>query len=295
MITDLTLEGFKRAILAHFPDLPIASISFLGEGWANRLCLVNETLIFRFPLDAQSEQQLLREIRLLPVLGPELPLAIPEYRYIALNREKTPFVFVGYECIPGVSVLRPGEALRRATWWRSQAGAFLTALHRIPLDKVMAAGLEGYPTAQAWRDALAAKRARYEQHVCPLLTTAQCQALLSGIEKATGDERMVAFSPVVIHQDFDFHNFLVDLEQQQITGVLDFGSISMGDPAVDVSPAIRPYYGGCIDGGWDFRRDFYQRTGALEDLLYIQTCEHAIPNQDAIRDRKLQEIARIWP
>ncbi|MDX9955615.1 MAG: hypothetical protein RBT75_16060, partial [Anaerolineae bacterium] len=69
MITDLTLEGFKRAILAHFPDLPIASISFLGEGWANRLCLVNETLIFRFPLDAQSEQQLLREIRLLPVLG----------------------------------------------------------------------------------------------------------------------------------------------------------------------------------------------------------------------------------
>jgi len=293
-MTEIALEQFKQAILAQYPDLPIASISFLGEGWANRLCLVNKTLIFRFPLDATSEQQLLREIRLLPVLIPELPLPIPEYKYVTLNSEKYPFAFVGYERIPGVSIPQPSETLRQAIWWRLQAGAFLTALHRIPIRKVTAVGLEGYPTAQAWRDALAAKHAPYERHVCPLLTAARCKAMLSYLEKAVCDERMVAFSPVVLHQDFDFHNFLVDLEQQQITGVIDFGSVSIGDPAVDVSPEIQPYYGGRIDSGWNFRRDYYKRTGALEDLLYIRTCEHEIPNQEAIQERKLLEIAGIW-
>ncbi len=293
-MTEISLEQFKQAIVAQFPDLPIASFSFLGEGWANRLCLVNKTLIFRFPLDVNSEQQLLREIRLLPILIPALPLPIPEYKYIALGSEKYPFAFVGYERIPGVSIPRPSPTLRQATWWRSQAGTFLTALHRFPICKVRAVGLEGYPTAQAWRDAVAAKHAPYERYVCPLLPTTQCTAILSYLETAVGDERMVAFSPVVLHQDFDFHNFLVDLEQQQITGVLDFGSVSIGDPAVDVSPEIRPYYGGTIDSGWDFRRDYYKRTSALEDLLYIRTCEHEIPNQKAIQDRKLLEIARIW-
>ena len=119
--------------------------------------------------------------------------------------------------------------------------------------------------------------------------------MLSDLEKAIDDERMVSFSPVVLHQDFDFHNFLVDLEKQQITGVLDFGSISIGDPAVDISSEVRPYYGGKIDVGWDFRRNYYQRTGALEDLLYIRTCGHDIPNQKAVQDRKLRQIASLWP
>lgn len=291
---ELNLEQSKKAILAQFPDLPITSISFLGEGWANRLCLVNQTLIFRFPLDGNSEKLLLQEIRLLPILSPELPLPIPDYEYISLDSEEYPFSFAGYAKIPGESIQHPSTALRQAIWWRQQAGVFLTTLHRIPINKVTEVGLEGYQTAQAWQDARVAKHKLYERYVFPLLPAAQRQVISSSLEKAVYDERMVAFSPVVLHQDFGFHNFLVDLEKQQIMGVIDFGSISIGDPAVDVSPAIQPYYDGTIDAGWDFRRDYYQRTSALEDLLYICTSEHEIPNKEAIQERKLQQIARRW-
>ena len=100
--------------------------------------------------------------------------------------------------------------------------------------------------------------------------------------------------PVVIHQDFDLHNLLMDLECQQVTGVIDFGTLSIGDPAVDVSSVLEPYYEGIIDAGWGFRRAYYRRTGALEDLLYVCTCDHEIPHKDAIQARKLLEIARIW-
>lgn len=291
---ELNLEQFKKAILAQFPDLPITSISFLREGGANQVCLVNQTLIFRFPLDGSSEKQLLQEIRLLPILISELPLPIPDYEYISLASEEYPFAFVGYVQIPGESIHHPSTALRQAIWWRQQAGAFLTALHRIPINKVTEVGLEDYQTPQAWRDARVEKHELYERYVFSLLPATQRQVIPSLLEKAVYDERMVAFSPVVLHQDFDFHNFLVDLENQQITGVIDFGSISIGDPATDVSSEIQPYYGGIIDAGWNFRRDYYQRTAALEDLLYICTCEHEIPNKEAIQERKVQQIVKSW-
>ncbi len=291
---EINLEQFKKAILTQFPDLPIRSISFLGAGWANRVCLVNQTLIFRFPRNSSSEKRLLQEIRLLPILGPELPIPIPHYEYISFTSEAYPFAFVGYVLLPGEAIPHPIPALRQATWWRKQAGAFLTALHRIPISKVIEAGLAGYQTAQAWRDARAAKHAQYERHVFPLLPASQRKIIISLLEKTISDERMVAFSPVVLHQDFDFHNFLVDLEKQQITGVLDFGSISIGDPAVDITLEVQPYYRNRIDTGWDFRRDYYQRTGALEDLLYIRTCGHEVPNQEAIQEKKLWEVAKSW-
>ena len=293
-MTEQILDQYQQAISAHFPDLPIGSIFLLREGWANRLCLVNHTIVFRFPLDSYSEGQLLREIRLLPVLAPELPLPIPNYTYIAPASEAYPYSFVGYPFIPGISIPQPSEALRQAQWWRPQVGKFLTALHRIPVDRVVATDLEGYQTAQAWRDALATKHEPFARYVFPFLAAWQRKAIARYLNEAIHDERMVAFLPVVLHQDFDFHNFLIDLETQQVTGVVDFGACSIGDPAVDISPEILPYYGGVIDPGWDFRRDYYIRTSALEDLLYICTCEHELPNGESARDRKLLEIERIW-
>ena len=289
-----TIDSYRRAISTYFPDLQIRSITFFGEGWANRLCLVNETIIFRFPLDAHSEGQLQSEIRLLPVLAPELPLPIPDYQYVAPTSDAYPYPFVGYPRIPGISIKNAPEALRQAVWWRRPVGKFLTALHRIPVYKVVAAGLNGYQTSQSWRDALAAKHELFERHVFPWLPASQCRSIARYLHASVRDEHMLSFSPVVLHQDFDFHNFLVDLETQQVTGVIDFGMCSIGDPVVDVSPEIRPYYGGEIDPGWDFRRDYYIRTSALEDLLYIFTCEHTLPNIEAVRSRKLSEITRIW-
>jgi len=293
-MTTFTVEHYTRAIVTQYPELLITSISLLGAGWANRVCVVNNTLVFRFPRHVTSEQQFLRELRVLPILLPDVPLPIPDYTYIALHRETYPFAFGGYERIPGVALPHPSQALRQATWWRAPAGAFLTALHRISIEHVMTAGVEGYPTAHAWREALIAKHDPFERVVFPLLSPPQRHAIRSYLKQAVCDDRMVAFSPVVLHQDFDLHNLLVDLDTQQVTGVIDFGSLSIGDPAVDVSSALHPYYDGTIDVGWDFRRAYYTRTSALEDLVYLCTCEHEIPQKDVIQARKLLEIAKMW-
>jgi len=290
----MTLEFYQHAISAHFPDLCIHSIAFYKEGWGNRLCLVNGAIVFRFPVDPHGAHQLEREIRLLPILAPELPLPIPTYQYVAPASDAYPYPFVGYPLIPGASYPQPPVTLREAIWWRPAVGDFLTALHRIPIQKVVATGIEGYETSHAWRDALAQKHGPYEQHIFPLISAGLRQNIRRYLREAIRDERMMSFSPVVIHQDFDFYNILVDLDAQQVTGIVDFGMCSIGDPVVDVSQEIRPYYRGEVDPGWDFRRDYYRRTSALEDLLYLCTCDHGLPDGEAVRSRKLLEIAQIW-
>ena len=87
---------------------------------------------------------------------------------------------------------------------------------------------------------------------------------------------------------------LIDLDAQQVTGVVDFGCCSIDDPLLDVSPEIQPFYHGDIDAGWDFRRNYYKKTSALEDLLYICTCEHNLPNREEAQCRKIEKINMIW-
>jgi aminoglycoside phosphotransferase (APT) family kinase protein len=291
---NLSLQQYKQAIIAEFPEFNISSIALLGHGWANQVCLVNEEYVFRFPFDANSEKQLLREIRILPILSPKLPIATPAYQFISLSSSQYPYSFVGYERIPGESIPHPSVSLRKTIWWRSQAGDFLTTLHRIPIDGKIAKLIDGYRTAQEWKDARLRKHALYEQYIFPLLPSKLCGEISANLDQAIHDDRMVSFTPVILHQDFGFHNFLVDLEKKKITGVIDFGNITIGDPVVDISYAIKPHYKGFIDPGWDFRCDYYQRTGALEDLLYLCAYQNDMPDKERIIDRKLSEVIKIW-
>jgi aminoglycoside phosphotransferase (APT) family kinase protein len=254
---------------------------------------VNETLVFRFPKDSDSEQQLLREIRLLPILAPSLPLAIPQYTYIAPASTFFPHTFVGYPLITGISLHQAPEATRRASWWRTAVGAFLTALHRIPVDAIAEVGLTGYSTAIAWRDACQSAHERYRRWVFPLLAPTQQHAINDYLRTVLADARMLSFTPVILHQDFGFHNLLVDVDLQLVTGVIDFGSCTVGDPALDVPSEVESHYGGVIDRGWHYRQDYYRRTAAFEDSAYL--CTRTERDVSAMVARKVEAIAQIWP
>jgi aminoglycoside phosphotransferase (APT) family kinase protein len=130
--------------------------------------------------------------------------------------------------------------------------------------------------------------------VYPHLAQAKRNQIRNYLSRAIKNDHMLSLSPVIIHQDFGFHNILVNLEDKEITGVLDFGLCSIGDPVLDVFQEILPYYKGEVDPGWQFRCDYYLRTAALEDLLAIFTSNHPIHDCDAILARKMREIQALW-
>jgi aminoglycoside 2''-phosphotransferase len=169
----------------------------------------------------------------------------------------------------------------------------LTALHRVPVDAVAEVELDGYSTATAWRDACQSAHNRYRQWAYPFLTPAQQHAVDHYLSTVLADSRMLSFTPVILHQDFGFHNLLVDLDRQLVTGVIDFGSCTVGDPALDVPSEVESHYGGVIDRGWRYRQDYYRRTAAFEDLAYL--CTRTERDVSAMVARKVEAIAQEWP
>ena len=71
-------ERLARQLLeAQFPELTVAGLRLLAEGWDNTVWLVNGDLVFRFPRRAIAIPGVEREIAILPALAPRLPAAIP--------------------------------------------------------------------------------------------------------------------------------------------------------------------------------------------------------------------------
>ena len=85
------------------------------------------------------------------------------------------------------------------------------------------------------------------------------------------------YEPVLKHGDFGPSNILFDEEKQTVTGVIDFGSSGMGDPAYDFAGLLSGYGEEFIEWCGDVypgvkvpmrRIRFYQGTFALLEALF---------------------------
>jgi aminoglycoside phosphotransferase (APT) family kinase protein len=270
---DAHLKKYRVAIARNFPQLTITNMEYLGEGWNSLACRVNEDLIFRFPKRAEVEQSLLTETRLLPQLAPHLPAAIPDFSYIASARTKNqPYIFVGYPLIPGTPLQDCPEEVLKADWWRPALAKFLVALHSFPLEKAAASEVPNklFPNSPVndWRSSFQHFYRETEEMVFPLLKQEQQHKIRRRFNEFLNDERNFDFSPALIHADLNEEHVLLDLERQELSGVIDFGDCCIGDPAYDVWGSLLPFYDRPREAGWENRRQFYLRLPALNSIIF---------------------------
>jgi len=264
-----TLDNYRAAIGERFPGVRISTLDFLSEGWESVACLVNGHLVFLFPKRAMAEHYLRTEIRLLPELAPHLPLPIPCFDYVAdPPGQHVPFAFVGYE-------------LLQAEWWKPPVGAFLTALHRFPVARARELGvrpisqtakLTGKAAAPAnWRETLSDFYELTRQDAFPRLSRELQGKLARRFEGFLAEERHFAFEPVLVHADLQQDHILLKMPEQQLSGIIDFGDVGIGDPAMDVWPSLLPYYGGQVDETFQTRHAFYRQLfPPLNALIFGQ-------------------------
>ena len=268
---DSQLEIYQAALHENFPDLPITQLEYLSEGWDSVACRINQELIFRFPKRAEVVESLQREIALLPQLAPTLPLPIPQFQYIGQPSETFPFSFVGYKALPGVMQAEWPEEVRQAEWWKPHFGNFLTALHSFPVEKARAAGIRDYgpfiEPAATWHETLEDFYSAVREEIYPLLAVAQQDDLADYFEDFLDNEEYFQFQPVLVHADLWDDHVLYDSATKQL-GIIDFGDMSIGDPALDVSELILPYYQGKADPTFLTRRHFYSGLPPLIGLLF---------------------------
>lgn len=237
----------------EFPTLVWSEVRRVKVGEDHDVIVLDEKLIFRFPRNKAYKKTLATEIRLLrTLLRRSLPFAVPRYQYIAHDQS-----FGGYELIPGHKLTLAAFARlspKEKTNFVREIASFLSALHRLPTKTLFGS------TETGWN--LARYRERYFKERRKVVAGAISPQLLRRIDDFFETTyRSIAEAPAmaVIHYDLRDEHILV--RERQISGIIDFGDSTRGDPAFDFT---------CL---WDFGdttiTEIYKRYRGPKDDMFL--------------------------
>ena len=228
---DVALVG--RLLAAQFPewaDLPLAAVR--PRGTDNALYRLGEELVVRLPRREQNVEPLEKECRWLPVLAPLLPLAVPVPVAVGEPGAGYPFMWSVYRWLPGKPVTEaPIADLGRAA---AELAAFVAALQRIDTAAAPHAGKHNFGRGQPL-----ARRDNTTRAAIADLGGSIDGAALAAVWDSALDAAEWNCSPVWIHGDIDARNLLV--EDGNLSAVVDFGTLGVGDPAYDVMVAWKVF------------------------------------------------------
>ena len=221
---DVDPDLVRRLLAVQQPDLAQLPVELMANGWDNAMYRVGDVLVARLPRREVAAELVSREQRWLPVLAPRLPLPVP-----APVRTGQPAL--GYPWSWSIIPFLPGQAAARtapADWPDAAVslGRFLAALHVPAPPQAPANPVRGVP--------LANRSERLAQHLSAASGLAEHRAVTRAWQAALA---VPAWDqpPVWLHGDLHPANIVV--HRGRISGVIDFGDITSGDPATDLSAA----------------------------------------------------------
>jgi aminoglycoside phosphotransferase (APT) family kinase protein len=213
-------ELARRLIGSQFPELELRSLHHLAEGWDNTVWVANGELAFRFPRRAIAVPLIEREIELLPLLAPLLPLPIPVPTHVGHASDEFGWPFFGAQLVPGREVAEEDvEPVR----FGAQLGAFLRALHDLELDFPLADDAN-----QRADMTLRVPIAREQLSELGALSDEVESVLDAALDLETPEATVLA------HGDLHLRHALVGRDGG-LSGVIDWGDVCRADPSVDMA------------------------------------------------------------
>jgi aminoglycoside 2''-phosphotransferase len=289
------IEDYRQIIAARFPNLALASCNVHSQGWDSVAVVVNDALIFRFPKRRDVEPQYQIERRLLPTLSNVLPLPIPDVAFFWPGSDAYPGSFIGHHLIKGVQLATEHLTPEHTTSVAQQLGQFLSALHRFPIEQAAQLGVPTFDEA-GWRQRYQNQYAQIQARVLPLLDeVAQARIMRDWQTFLAGTTR---FQVALIHHDLADEHILYDPARGAISGIIDWGDVAIGDPAIDFTGLLAAYgkdftervlahYQGEVDTSFRNRIRFYQGVMPLNTVLFgLDTAQ-----EEFVR-KGLEKIAR---
>lgn len=210
----------------QFPQLGQESIRFLGSGWDNQAFLVDERWVFRFPHRQLAVELIAKETRWLPELAKRLPLQTSAAVWIGEPSARFPHPFAGSTFIPGESLDQISVADERRL--AHQLGQFLRELHDVPI------------TESAPHDELRRADISYRIELLQkrLLADDFNHIERSTMQRAFEVSQAAKPSPIRSWVHGDLYPRHVIVENDQVSGIIDWGDMHVGDPAIDASMAF---------------------------------------------------------
>ena len=212
-----------RALLQEqHPDLAHLVPVKVAEGWDNFLFRLGDELAVRLPRRAASATLIEHEQRWLPQLSARLPVPVPVPVRVGVPSPMFGWAWSVVRWLPGQSLLH--AALPDPVTTGAALERFLRALHQpAPVDA----------PRNPWRGVpLEARTAALHKHLQQLDGVVDRAAVLSLWDRALSAPPWPG-PPLWLHGDLHPGNLLVS--DGHLSGVIDFGDLTCGDPATDLS------------------------------------------------------------
>jgi aminoglycoside phosphotransferase (APT) family kinase protein len=215
----------RRLLASQFPwwsRLPVRPVDCAG--WDNAIYRLGADLAVRLPRRRIGAEQTEKEHQWLPVLGPQLPLAVPVPVGKGVPGEGYPWRWTVCRWLGGrVAALTPLADMGEAALSLARFVHALRAINPVggPVEK-----FRGVPLAARDRISRASAAA--------LRGSLDVRPLLALWDAAVAEPEWTG-RPVWMHGDLHPANLLVS--DGVVTGVIDFGLLGVGDPACDLMVA----------------------------------------------------------
>ena len=241
----------RRLLASQHPDLAGLPVEVMANGWDNLICRLGGELLVRLPRRAAAAKLVEHEQRWLPVLAPRLPLPVPAPVRAGRPGLGYPWAWSVVPFLPGRVAARhpPADLLAAA----ATLGGFLGALHAPAPPDAPVNPFRGVPLAD--RGALVA------EHLSALAGSVD-RAAVQDVWQAALAAPAWDRPPVWLHGDLHPANILV--HRGSISAVIDFGDITSGDPAGDLSVAWMLLPAECHDAFRDAYRAAAQHPAGAD-------------------------------
>jgi len=215
----------------------------IDHGFDFKVLIVDDVWVVRWPRHRLAVEEIEREVELLPVLAPLLPVEVPQFEYVS----REPWL-VAYRLIRGEPLVdEDPDGVRR----------FLEALHAVDVDSIPA-------DRPDWLETYRRQADEFRRVVLPILDPDE-RAL--GEELLAEVETLIGFEPAVTHSDLGPGHLLV--RDGRLAGVIDWGDARIGDPALDYAWLLNgPFSDWDVDDELRRRARIYHRLGPWFEVHY---------------------------
>lgn len=271
----MTASKYITIIKQKYPDLYIRNYKFNNNGQNNDIIVINDELIFRFPKYKQGIEDLRVETEVLLEIQNCTTIAIPNPQYKCFGDLTVGEGFIGYFMIPGEPLFQNIFLQTRDKHiLANQLGIFLKELHNISITN-LSANIPIINPIEYWQKIFD----DCKDKLFPYMKLESKNEIQKNFSSFLSDAKSYQYNPVIIHGDFGPSNILFDNSLQRISGIIDFSSVRIGDPALDFASLIGPFgYGENFlmmisdvypeVGSMIERARFYASTFSIQEALF---------------------------
>lgn len=233
----ISKERCIQAIKEKYPDLTINKYTFINQGQNSYVAVINDEFVFKFPRYNQVIEELKKESIFLKKISGYITLDIPLPYFSSFESNEVGGVFIGYEMIKGVPLER--ELLYKLGNKHevvAQIADFLKELHGLPVGNFNDGFMEKRDGYEYWSNMFV----KIRENIFPHIREDAKEHISKTFHKFLDDGENFMYEPVIIHGDLGSSNIIFDTEKERVSGIIDFGQASIGDPAIDIASLICP-------------------------------------------------------